>query len=70
MNLQESDMCIESEPRLFASPTTRTVPVEEAVGLVLAHDVTEIRKDEFKGRAFKKGTRGPACRYPPFKTDR
>jgi molybdenum cofactor synthesis domain-containing protein len=34
---------------------TRTVPVEEAIGLVLAHDVTEIRKDEFKGRAFKKG---------------
>jgi hypothetical protein len=32
-----------------------TVPVDEAVGLVLAHDVTEIRKDEFKGRAFRKG---------------
>jgi molybdenum cofactor synthesis domain-containing protein len=34
---------------------TRTVPLAEAVGLVLAHDVTEIRKGEFKGRAFKKG---------------
>lgn len=33
----------------------KTVKIEEAVGLVLAHDVTEIRKDEFKGRAFKKG---------------
>lgn len=32
----------------------RTVPVADAVGMVLAHDVTEIRK-EFKGRAFKKG---------------
>ena len=33
----------------------KVVKIEEAVGLVLAHDVTEIRKDEFKGRAFKKG---------------
>ena len=32
-----------------------TVPVTGAVGMVLAHDVTEIRKDEFKGRAFRKG---------------
>ncbi|KJR41292.1 molybdopterin biosynthesis protein [Candidatus Magnetoovum chiemensis] len=30
-------------------------PVHEAVGMVLAHDITEVRKDEFKGRAFKKG---------------
>jgi hypothetical protein len=33
----------------------KTVKIKEAVGLVLAHDVTEIRKNEFKGRAFKKG---------------
>lgn len=33
----------------------RTIPVAEAVGLVLAHDITEIRKNEFKGRAFRKG---------------
>lgn len=33
----------------------RMVRIEDAEGLVLAHDVTEIRKDEFKGRAFKKG---------------
>jgi len=33
----------------------KTVKLEEAVGLILAHDVTEIRKNEFKGRAFKKG---------------
>ena len=33
----------------------KTVKIEEAVGLVLAHDVTEIRKNEFKGPAFKKG---------------
>ena len=35
----------------------KIVKVEEAVGLVLAHDVTEIRPAEFKGRAFKKGHR-------------
>ncbi|MEN8140655.1 MAG: molybdopterin-binding protein [Thermodesulfobacteriota bacterium] len=42
---------------------TKTVPVEEAVGLVLPHDVTEIRtidkfgqeEGDFKGPAFKKG---------------
>jgi hypothetical protein len=34
---------------------TKVVPVTEAVGMVMAHDVTEIRPGEFKGRAFKKG---------------
>jgi len=33
----------------------KTIPVSQAVGMVLAHDITEIRKDEFKGCAFKKG---------------
>ncbi len=33
----------------------KTIPVEEAVGMVLPHDITEIVKDTFKGRAFKKG---------------
>jgi molybdenum cofactor synthesis domain-containing protein len=34
---------------------TKIIPVEEAVGTVLSHDITEIRPGEFKGRAFKKG---------------
>ncbi len=34
---------------------TRKIKVEEAVGLKLAHDITEIRPDEFKGVAFPKG---------------
>jgi len=29
--------------------------VDQAVGMVLPHDITEIVKDKFKGRAFKKG---------------
>ncbi|MEW5722149.1 MAG: molybdopterin-binding protein [Thermodesulfobacteriota bacterium] len=33
----------------------KTIRVEEAVGLDLAHDITEIRPGEFKGPAFKKG---------------
>jgi len=34
---------------------SKTVPVDAAVGMVLPHDITEIRKGEFKGRAFRKG---------------
>ncbi|NOX35290.1 MAG: molybdopterin-binding protein [Deltaproteobacteria bacterium] len=33
----------------------KKIRVEEAVGLSLAHDITEIRPDEFKGVAFPKG---------------
>jgi len=33
----------------------KIVPVTDAVGMVLPHDITEIVKDSFKGRAFKKG---------------
>jgi hypothetical protein len=33
----------------------KKIKVENAVGLKLSHDITEIRKGEFKGRAFKKG---------------
>lgn len=34
---------------------TTKIPVQESIGTVLAHDITEIRPGEFKGRAFKKG---------------
>lgn len=33
----------------------KTIPLREAVGTILAHDITEIRPDEFKGRVFRKG---------------
>ncbi|MFH1933979.1 MAG: molybdopterin-binding protein [Pseudomonadota bacterium] len=32
-----------------------TIPVDQAVGKVLAHDITEIRPGQFKGVAFRKG---------------
>jgi len=33
----------------------KTIPVRDAVGTILAHDITEIAPGKFKGRAFKKG---------------
>ncbi len=33
----------------------KKIKVEDSVGLPLAHDITEIRPDEFKGVAFKRG---------------
>jgi molybdenum cofactor synthesis domain-containing protein len=37
--------------------TLREVPVEEAIGMVLAHDLTQIIPGQFKGRLFRKGHR-------------
>jgi hypothetical protein len=37
------------------NPGTKKLTVSEAVGTVLAHDITEIRPGEFKGCAFRKG---------------
>ncbi|HUI46123.1 MAG TPA: molybdopterin-binding protein [Nitrospirota bacterium] len=48
-------MCNQQHSRETNATAGKTVPVSAAVGMVLAHDITEIRKDEFKGRAFKKG---------------
>jgi hypothetical protein len=31
------------------------IPLEKAVGKVIAHDITEIRPGQFKGPAFRKG---------------
>ena len=46
-------MC--DDKRETQGSTMKTIPVTRAVGTVLAHDITEIRPGEFKGRAFKKG---------------
>ncbi len=35
----------------------KVIPIEEAIGKRLAHDITEIRPGEFKGVAFKRGHR-------------
>jgi hypothetical protein len=44
-------------PDAMSDTVFKTLKIEDAVGCVLAHDVTEIRPGEFKGRAFKKGHR-------------
>ena len=41
-------------PNKYKSSAT-IIPLEEAVGKVLAHDITEIRPGQFKGAAFRKG---------------
>lgn len=38
----------------FKSSAT-LIPIDQAVGTILAHDITEIRPGQFKGAAFKKG---------------
>lgn len=48
-------MCEACGTASFEHSNDNNVLVEDAVGMVLAHDITEIRQDEFKGRAFKKG---------------
>lgn len=48
-------MCDVNEYRHPGPGARGTVPVADAVGMVLAHDITEIRPGQFKGRAFKKG---------------
>lgn len=40
---------------LVSKPAFKEVPVREAVGLVLPHDMTQILPGECKGRLFKKG---------------
>lgn len=48
-------MCEVEEVGTTKGIGTKVIPVDEAVGMVLSHDITEIRPGEFKGRAFKKG---------------
>jgi molybdenum cofactor synthesis domain-containing protein len=47
-------MCESSGAGADRNPV-KTIPVKEAIGTVLAHDITEITPGKFKGRAFKKG---------------
>ncbi|MFF2533700.1 molybdopterin-binding protein [Brevibacillus sp. NPDC058079] len=40
---------------MVEKPQMREVPVREAIGMMLPHDMTQILPGEFKGRLFKKG---------------
>ena len=48
-------MCDDAHESQSHGSVMKAIPVDKAVGTVLAHDITEIRPGEFKGRAFKKG---------------
>ncbi len=48
-------MCEHNQNRPGNQYVVKTIPVSEAIGMVLAHDITEIRPEQFKGRAFKRG---------------
>jgi len=57
-NAEVKDSAEVQDPETSELPSFRAselISVTEAVGTVLAHDITEIRPGEFKGRAFKKG---------------
>ncbi len=43
------------EASSYKTAGVKTIHLSEAVGSVLAHDITEIRQGEFKGPAFRKG---------------
>jgi len=47
-------MCNSRNPKRFDESLVR-IPIEEAVGTCLGHDVTEIRPGEFKGPSFRRG---------------
>jgi len=42
-------------PSVFLENKMKSIRVQDAVGLVLSHDITEIRPGSFKGPSFKKG---------------
>ncbi|MDB4868940.1 MAG: molybdopterin-binding protein, partial [Cohnella sp.] len=58
-----------SEERIVVMGTSvlREVNVENAVGLVLAHDLTQILPGTFKGRLFRKGHRVTEADIPKLK---
>lgn len=52
---------------IIGSSLLREVKVEEAVGLTLAHDLTQIIPGKFKGRLFRKGYRVKEADIPRLK---
>lgn len=52
---------------VIGSSLLREVKVEEAVGLALAHDLTQILPGKFKGRLFRKGYRVTEADIPRLK---
>jgi len=57
----------ESVETVISSSVVREVRTEDAVGLVLAHDLTQILPGTFKGRLFRKGHRVSEADIPKLK---
>jgi hypothetical protein len=55
--LKEGIVVANDPTKSSSSKKPRRIKVEEAVGLPLAHDITEVRPGEFKGPSFRKGYR-------------
>jgi hypothetical protein len=53
--IEDSEIDDGAEDVVKSKMGVKTLRAADAVGTILAHDVTEIRPGEFKGRAFKKG---------------
>ena len=51
------DICDQQVTDKKTGTGAKVLPVSEAVGMILHHDITEVRPGEFKGAAFKKGHR-------------
>ncbi|MFC5701833.1 molybdopterin-binding protein [Cohnella faecalis] len=56
-----------AEHTILSSSVLREVKVEDAIGTVLAHDLTQILPGSFKGRLFRKGHRVEAEDIPKLK---
>jgi len=53
--LSESELHLPNGSVVISSSLLREVKVEDAIGMVLAHDLTQIIPGQFKGRLFRKG---------------
>lgn len=65
MTRPESDL--PEKTKVIGSSILREVKVEDAVGMLLAHDLTQIVPGKFKGRLFRKGHRVSAEDIPLLK---
>lgn len=67
MTRREQESELPEGTTVIGSSVLREVKVEDAVGMVLAHDLTQILPGTFKGRLFRKGHRVTEADIPKLK---
>ncbi|WP_123041865.1 molybdopterin-binding protein [Cohnella candidum] len=67
MTQREQESGLPEGTTVIGSSVLREVKVEDAVGMVLAHDLTQILPGTFKGRLFRKGHRVAEADIPKLK---